>query len=650
MEHTDFEQWTAREVARLMALVQAERRYYQEIVAVLPAPVVVVGHDGSVGYANRSFRSLFGLQAGDLRRISLPQLLPSPQLTDALAQIHVRRTVPPVVVNHGERTLRISMESIRDRLEDSKSETLLVIEDVTPPAAGAQPVVDRSVATTLSGVAALIWEANADTLAFESVWGDTAWLGYTPERWLGDPNFFEERIVDADRERTLALYKSIISSGGEATAEFRTKASDGRLLWCRETIRVAAPGAAPRMVRGVMADFTLRRSLEQQLRTSARSEALQGLSARLAHDINNPLMLISGYAEELLAALPDQNAARADAAEILAATNRISAVTKRLTEYGRPQANAATGVDVSAVVNACGQELVRIAGAGANIEIQTSDPLWAQAGREQLAEVILALAAGVREGAIERTKVSVSCFERQLNESVSGPIEAGKYACIRIQDDGRGLDAKRGASIFEDVLGTKDGGDKVRSGAGGALPRAYRLVREWGGDIAVESAVGQGTTFTIFLPWTEAPLIPATTPATLPEPEPAPQTPAERLRETVLVVDDEAGIRGLMRKILRREGYRVLEAGSAEEALTIAVSHGNAIQLLLTDVMLPGMSGPDLARRMFESSPSLKVLYISGYTGDEAVRRGEYPPGAQFLAKPFTLGALVSGVRNVLDA
>jgi len=131
-------------------------------------------------------------------------------------------------------------------------------------------------------------------------------------------------------------------------------------------------------------------------------------------------------------------------------------------------------------------------------------------------------------------------------------------------------------------------------------------------------------------------------------PEPVPQP--EPLRETILVVDDEAGIRGLVRKILKREHYHVLEAGSAEEALTIAMSRAAPIDLLLTDVMLPGLSGPDLARRMYEASPALRVLYISGYTDDPSVEAGQYPPGSQFLAKPFTLNALLRAVRETLDA
>jgi DNA-binding response OmpR family regulator len=165
-----------------------------------------------------------------------------------------------------------------------------------------------------------------------------------------------------------------------------------------------------------------------------------------------------------------------------------------------------------------------------------------------------------------------------------------------------------------------------------AMALAHSLVRQWGGTIAFESEPRRGSSFTILLPCGEAPA---------PEPEPT--------RESILVVDDEAGIRGLMRKILRRERYDVVEAGSAEEALAVAAARAKPFELLLTDVMLPGMLGPDLARKMQEGQASLKVLFISGYTEDEAVRAGEHMTGARFLPKPFTLGALLGKVRETLD-
>jgi two-component system, cell cycle sensor histidine kinase and response regulator CckA len=178
-----------------------------------------------------------------------------------------------------------------------------------------------------------------------------------------------------------------------------------------------------------------------------------------------------------------------------------------------------------------------------------------------------------------------------------------------------------------------------------SLARGYAAVREWGGDLVAESGGTAGSTFAIYLPYVAPPAPPAAVPvAAVPPPLPEP------MRETILVVDDEPGIRGLIRKILRRERYNVLEAENGEDALTVALSHAGPIHLLLTDVIMPGLSGPELARRMCEASPELKVLLISGYSGEDGALLEKLPSGHAFLPKPFTLGALVSKVRETLDS
>jgi CheY-like chemotaxis protein len=178
---------------------------------------------------------------------------------------------------------------------------------------------------------------------------------------------------------------------------------------------------------------------------------------------------------------------------------------------------------------------------------------------------------------------------------------------------------------------------------GAALARAYAVVREWGGELGFESEAPRGSVFTMYLPLAEPEA------ETKIGPQTAAARPADAQRETILVVDDEAGIRSLIAKILRREQYNVLEAGTATEAAAIAAKHGSSIQLLVTDVMLPDRNGRQLAEKLVGALPKLKVMYISGFTDDESVRAGAFPPGARFLQKPFTLGALIGTVRETLD-
>jgi CheY-like chemotaxis protein len=633
--------------------VEGERRYYQEMLAGLPVPLAILGYDRYFVYANRAFRTTFHVSGDDIRRKSVSQILPGRDLEEALEAAQTQRSIEPVLLSDGDRVVRVSLLSLRQWDENADDEMVLVAEDLTDiahvgPLSTAPP----------SDLGAVVWEADPVTLEFKKVRGDTQRLtGQTPQQWLETANFFEQRIHSEDRAGTLALYAAAIAKGGEASAEFRTLSASGGIVWCRETIQIGPPGTADRMLRGVVTDFTGRKHLEQQLLTGARNEALRELSGRLIHSLNNSLMIVSGHQEELLTATPETSPVRADIVEMATATKRIADVASRLSEFVKPVAQPAEPVDLGKLLNAIGAELVRVAGAGTTVETSSAGNAIALAHPEQLTGVIMALAAGVREGALERTKLSLSSSSHKQLERVAGALAPGKYARVQIRDNGRGLDAKRRAAIFESIVPEKE-----RTSAW-AVQRAYAIVREWGGDIAVESEMGQGTTFTILLPHApeaepaEVPVTeqnvtrpiadePAGTPATtLPIPP-----PPDQFRETILVVDDEAGIRGLVRKILRRERYQVLEAGSAEEALRIVRSHNGAIDLLVTDVMMPGMKGTELARQMAESLPKLKVLYISGFAAEESAGSTSFPPGAQFLAKPFTLGALVASVRSTLDA
>jgi CheY-like chemotaxis protein len=196
------------------------------------------------------------------------------------------------------------------------------------------------------------------------------------------------------------------------------------------------------------------------------------------------------------------------------------------------------------------------------------------------------------------------------------------------------MEAEKRKVIFESFLHKTSG----RS-MGAALARAYAVVREWGGELGFESEAPRGSVFTMYLPLAESETA-STTPVA---------RPTDAQRETILVVDDEAGIRSLIAKILRRERYSVLEAGTATEAAAIAAKPGSTIQLLVTDVMLPDRNGRQLAEKLVQALPKLKVMYISGFTDDESVRAGAFPPGARFLQKPFTLGALIGAVRETLD-
>ncbi len=635
MERTDFEQWKAKEVARLLALVETERRYYQEMVASLPVALVVLAPDRSVVSANRAFRHAFGVRTEDLRRKTIEQVIPSQTLVEKIRDVHMHSEAQPYVfVDVDARQFRVSIVPIRNWDDESEMETLLMLQDVSA-GSGVQPrvAVAEAPPAPVLDLPAITWTAKIGMLKFTSVSGDAeAMLGFPVSHWLSTPQFFADRIHPEDRVSTMAFYDAAVARGGDASAEFRAVSSSGAVIWCRETIRVRGD-----VITGVLTDINLRKQLEQQMVTAERTEALHSIASRLAHDLNNPLMIITGYTEEMLQSLPAESPARGDIEQIMGATERISGIAGQLLGFTRRAANPPKPVDVAELVAGLREKIA--AGDQVSVEVElASEPVWAMADEGQLGEAILALASRNREGATERSRIAISCRVEVLTEKFPGAtLKPGVYTRLTIREDGRGAEA--GKSVFESILAKGPEHD---------LARVYATVREWGGDIGFSSEPFLGSAFVVYLPYAQ--------PVAKPEPEPVPvpvevvaAPEPEKPRKTILLVEDEAGIRALVKKILAREHYHVLDAGSAEDALNVAAAWEGTIDLLVTDVILPGIGGRELAEGMRESLHGLKVLYVSGFTDDEAVRAGTFPPGSKFLQKPFTLSALVGKVREALS-
>jgi two-component system, cell cycle sensor histidine kinase and response regulator CckA len=625
MERTDFESWNGKEVARLLALVENQRRYYQDMVASLPVGLVVLSANRTVVSANRAFRQAFGLRIEDLRGKTIEQILPSDRLIEKIREMTVEGIPQPgFLLQQSSKLLRISILPLRNWNEETETETLLMIADVSDVRSGAtQVAANASPADAIANenVGAILWRAGR--FHFTNVSGGVEqMLGYPASHWLKSPAFFAQRIHKEDREAVLALYRTVVQHNREVSAEFRTVTASGERIWCRETVRQAEPG----VLAGVLTAIGQRKELEQLRVTAERNSALHNLSARLAHDLNNPLMIIAGYAEEMLNPLEADDPRRAELQQILAATERIGSLTAQLLQFTRKQASPAERVELAALVS----------GLGGKVETRAAKPVWAMANQQQLEEILPVLVSIMKE---DRTPVVVTCDTASISENIAGAsLAPATYARVTVAASGFVMEAEKRKVVFESFLHKTSG-----KSMGAALARAYAVVREWGGELGFESEAPRGSVFTMYLPLAEPEA----------EPKAEPKTGAARLadaqRETILVVDDEAGIRSLIAKILRREHYRVLEAGTATEAAGIAATHGGAIQLLVTDVMLPDHNGRQLAEKLVQALPKLKVMYISGFTDDESIRSGAFPAGARFLQKPFTLSALLGTVRETLD-
>ncbi|MGB2603484.1 MAG: ATP-binding protein [Candidatus Sulfotelmatobacter sp.] len=389
-------------------------------------------------------------------------------------------------------------------------------------------------------------------------------------------------------------------------------------------------------------DVTERHTLEQQLQQSQKMEAVGRLAGGIAHDFNNLLMVISGYSEFLLDRLGPEPELRAPAQEIASAAGRASALTRQLLAFSRKQMLAPKILDLNGVVTENLKMLTRMIGEDIELVMVPAAGLGAvRADAGQIEQVIMNLAVNARDAMPGGGKLTIEISNVSVDEErarVQAPLKPGNYVMLAISDTGAGMDAETQSHIFEPFFTTK--GPK---GTGLGLSTVYGIVKQSGGYIWVNSETGKGTTFKIYLPRVaEAAESPAEVVAASKSVATEPGT------ETILVVEDEANLRYLARQFLEKQGYRVIEAADGAVALQIAVAHEGIIHLLLTDVIMPGMNGRELAQRISEIRPNTKVLYMSGYTENVIGRNGTLDAGIRLLQKPFTLRDLNARVREVL--
>lgn len=643
MERTSLEQWKGREVARLLSLVESERRYYQEIVASLPVGLVVLKSDRTIVSANRAFRQSVGLRNEELRSRTIEQLFPSNELIERIRKAHVEGDREAFYVEAGDSTFRVAIVPSHGWGDEGDPETILLIQNVSEIEARTGGF--RAVAPT--GLPAIVWRAQADTLRFHSVAGAVEELsGYAPAHWTLTADFFWTRIHPEDLPQVKAVYNLALDKGGDATAEFRLIRPAGEPIWLRETIRMVASGAGVRTISGIATDVTERKQLESQILAAGRVEAIQGLSARLAHDLNNPLMIINGYGEDLLASFPEQDARRGDVEEILTASQRLTELSSHLLGFTRQRSQAPAKVSLAKAISEF-EDAFRQDAAHPRLITESSTNLLAVANAEQLAEILSAVASSAVNLSLDPTELHVSASEAPIHQHIgSATLSPGLYVRIDFRTVASGLAETAPAAPFETVLPSKDPQQTHQV----ILARAYGIVREWGGDLTF-ARYSQGALLSLYL----AGAVPEVAPAPSPVEPPLPGVPSveapvpepEPLRETILLVDDEAGIRGLVRRILRRERYNVIEAGNGSDALALAKQHSGAIDVLLTDVMMPGMSGPELAASVKASYPNAKVIFISGYS---QISPTKDQPGAFLLQKPFTMTDLLRVVRQAIES
>ena len=495
-------------------------------------------------------------------------------------------------------------------------------------------------AMTVARMSSWAWEVAPGTISWAGreaqVFGPT---GQPTDDSLGA---FLEVVHPADRSTVEQGLWRAIQTGQRCELDFRVLDPDGNTRWlAMRGQRAQEEGEKPLRMLGLVMDMTDRRQLEEQLLQSQKLEAIGRLAGGVAHDFNNLLTGILGYANFALKSLPENHGARVDILEIERAGTRAAALTAQLLAYARRQMIAPKIVSLNDLVLNMETLLRRLIGEDVDLETRCSPDLWrAQIDPGQFEQVIINLAVNARDAMPRGGRLTVETSNCTLDDTYMQQhpeVAPGDYVVLAVADTGIGMDSATQIRIFEPFFTTKEQG----RGTGLGLAVCYGIVKQANGHLWVYSEPAQGTTFKVLLPRSLAEeAVGAAKPA---------DPPVSQGSETILIVEDEPVVRRLSVRALRERGYDVLEAGDGESALEVAQAHQGELSLLITDVVMPGMNGKELADRLSAERPDLRVLYISGYAEHAVVRQGVLLEGIAFLSKPFDLSELARTVREVLD-
>ncbi|HEV2299416.1 MAG TPA: PAS domain S-box protein [Candidatus Acidoferrales bacterium] len=482
---------------------------------------------------------------------------------------------------------------------------------------------------------AVLWTVDKDLRFTSSVGAGLARLGLKPHEVVGKS--LQEYFKTDDRNFVpVAAHRRALA--GESVT-FHTEWAGGSYTCHAEPLR-NVEGEILGVI-GMALDITDRKQLEAQLRQAQKMEAVGRLAGGIAHDFNNLLMVIQGYTELLMDRLGSVHPLRRNAEQIHDASQRAASLTRQLLAFSRKQMLAPQVLNIRSVVSDMEKILRRLIGEDIELAIVNPDHIWPiKADRSQVEQVILNLAVNSRDAMPSGGKLTIETLNVEIDGSYARKypvVEPGEYVMLAVSDTGCGMDAETQAHIFEPFFTTKEKG----KGTGLGLATVYGIVKQSGGYIWVYSELGKGTTFKVYLPHvceSEEPALPRLEPKT-------PQLGTE----TILLVEDEKGVRELAREYLEQAGYTVLEAENAQQALQIAEMHRGSIELLFTDVVMAGMSGRHLAAEMQKMLPAIKVLYMSGYTDEAIVHHGILGRDVSLLQKPFTLNSLALKVRETLE-
>jgi len=452
-------------------------------------------------------------------------------------------------------------------------------------------------------------------------------LGYTLDELVGQNAFTLVHPEDVPSVRA-----ALLKADGSVMHEFRCRHKDGTWRVIESFARNLShlPGVSGLVVNS--RDISERRRLEEELHHSQRLDAVGRLAGGIAHDFNNLLMVITGHSQMLLDTMHPGDPARSDLEQVVKAAERATDLTHQLLAFSRRQAVRPTLLNLNDLVRDMERMLRRVM--GEDIELNTvlsPEPLPVRADPGQVEQVVLNVALNARDAMPGGGKLTLETSRAEVAQESArehAGLSLGSYVVLAVTDTGSGMDPSVRSRVFEPFFTTKE------HGTGLGLSTSYGIIKQTGGDIWVESAPGSGTTFRIYLP---------AAPQIFEEPAIAQSSRISDGKETILLVEDEDGVRRVLETMLKRRGYKVLSVASPLEALALADEHTGAIDLLITDMVMPEMNGRKRAERLTATRPHMRVLYVSGYGGQNVSQ-----PAGAFLQKPFSTEELASKVREVL--
>jgi PAS domain S-box-containing protein len=465
-------------------------------------------------------------------------------------------------------------------------------------------------------------------------------LGYSPEEWLEQSEKWLQFVHPDDHDVVHEAERAGLK-GKSFQAEYRMTRKDGRTVWISDTATITQGSENHPVMEGIMVDISERKLMEMQSQQARRMEAVGRLAGGIAHDFNNLLTIIKGYTELARGRTEGQTALRNDIERIEDASERAAALVRQLLAFSRKQVLQPKNLDLNSIVLGLEQLLRRLMGEDVRMHSKLSSDLGTiKADPSQIEQVLMNLVVNARDAMPNGGRLTIETCNTELDQGYASEhvsVKPGRYVMLAVSDSGSGMSLETAAHIFEPFFTTKGG----TRGTGLGLSTSYGIVKQSGGYIWVYSEPEKGTTFKVYLPRIDEDAEPAEAVRLKPA--------AQKGTETILLVEDNEAVRSLTETVLTSYGYKVIVTQDPKHAQTIAET-GLEIQLVLTDVVMPSMSGRELVRKLTAKCPHLRVLYMSGYTDDIITSGGVLEPGLAFLQKPFTPAALAQKVREVLDA